>query len=379
MDWMIEEVQLDSKQQKVLESLINIGDKPEWVLGYAGTGKTIIITHAINKIKETQPNSSICFLTYTHALKDMVETGIIKKRDNRIQVSTVDSFKPGSQIYDYIIVDEIQDIKSKHIQRIINSCEHLIVAGDPEQSIYEGRISQTALQKEIPNLKKHTLKNIYRLPLNNFQIANAILPDAKWDKDADLLSEGFPAKIYRAFDWEDEVRTVFAEALTYSRVGQPSAILLPTHKLIWDFANTLCGINKKPSPPQRARNQEKSIDYTAFNEHFLKNKIPLQFLGSNNGSLLDSDDSKMCYLMTYHSAKGLDFNSVFLPHLTSSTCLDAKPQSLSKEESERRLFYVALTRSRNNLFLSYHGEQNYLINDIHPDCLSDYKPKRKSR
>ncbi len=377
--WMIKENQLDTKQESVLNSLVNASDRPEWVLGYAGTGKTIIITLAINKLQEVYPDASICFLTYTHALKDMVETGIFKRRGKKILVSTVDSFNPGNQIYDYIIVDEIQDVKSRHIQKIIDSCEHLIVAGDPEQSIYEGRINQSSLQKEIPRLKKHLLKNIYRLPLNNFQIANAILPDAKWDKDAALPSEGFPGKVFKANSWEEEVPTIFNEALSYAREGQPSAILLPTHNLIWDFANILCLSKSKQPPPHRERNQVKSIDYTAFNQHFEKNKIALQFLGSNNGSLPESDDKKMCYLMTYHSAKGLDFNSVFLPHLTSSTCLDAKPHSLSKEESERRLFYVALTRSRNNLFLSYHGEPNYLLSDIHPDCLTPYKPKRQSR
>jgi DNA helicase-2/ATP-dependent DNA helicase PcrA len=73
-------------------------------------------------------------------------------------------------------------------------------------------------------------------------------------------------------------------------------------------------------------------------------------------------------LMTVHSAKGLEFHSVFVsgleeglfPHENSLTEADGI-------EEERRLMYVALTRARRRLYLSFaqsrllHGQTRYGI------------------
>lgn len=59
-------------------------------------------------------------------------------------------------------------------------------------------------------------------------------------------------------------------------------------------------------------------------------------------------------LMTIHSAKGLEFNQVFVVGLEEN--LFPSQLSLNSRtdlEEERRLFYVALTRAKNNLTLSY--------------------------
>jgi len=67
--------------------------------------------------------------------------------------------------------------------------------------------------------------------------------------------------------------------------------------------------------------------------------------------LKDRDDSTLT-LSTIHSAKGLEWNTVFLiyvaeGHIPSYLSLENKEQI----EEERRLFYVALTRAKENLFL----------------------------
>ncbi len=61
----------------------------------------------------------------------------------------------------------------------------------------------------------------------------------------------------------------------------------------------------------------------------------------------------MC-LMTMHSAKGLEFSAVFLPGLTDSKIPHEKCSATPQQvEEERRLFYVALTRAKEELVLSY--------------------------
>lgn len=74
------------------------------------------------------------------------------------------------------------------------------------------------------------------------------------------------------------------------------------------------------------------------------------------------DEENSIKLMTVHAAKGLEFKAVFIagleeglfPHQgkAASDGGEPRPDSSGREE-ERRLFYVALTRSKERLFLSY--------------------------
>lgn len=60
-------------------------------------------------------------------------------------------------------------------------------------------------------------------------------------------------------------------------------------------------------------------------------------------------------LMTIHAAKGLEFDVVFIVGLEEGLFPHEKDPNVSLEEfeEERRLFYVALTRAREKLYLSY--------------------------
>ena len=67
-------------------------------------------------------------------------------------------------------------------------------------------------------------------------------------------------------------------------------------------------------------------------------------------------------LMTVHAAKGLEFDTVFITGLEDGLFPHARlyADKITEEESEeeRRLFYVALTRARKKLFLSYAGARS---------------------
>jgi DNA helicase-2/ATP-dependent DNA helicase PcrA len=71
------------------------------------------------------------------------------------------------------------------------------------------------------------------------------------------------------------------------------------------------------------------------------------------------------HLSTIHLAKGLEFDAVFiagaaegiLPHVRS---LDDE----SSLEEERRLIYVAMTRARKKLFISYFGMPSRFLGEI---------------
>ena len=65
------------------------------------------------------------------------------------------------------------------------------------------------------------------------------------------------------------------------------------------------------------------------------------------------DDSNAITLMTLHSAKGLEFDTVFLSGLEEGIFPHSRSlDSPSEMEEERRLMYVGITRAKKNLFLS---------------------------
>lgn len=93
------------------------------------------------------------------------------------------------------------------------------------------------------------------------------------------------------------------------------------------------------------------------------------------------DNSQALTLMTLHSAKGLEFDTVFLSGLEDGTfphkrALDAP----SEMEEERRLMYVGITRAKKNLYLSHakrrkmwgeykYFEQSRFISEIPPQLI----------
>jgi DNA helicase-2/ATP-dependent DNA helicase PcrA len=65
-------------------------------------------------------------------------------------------------------------------------------------------------------------------------------------------------------------------------------------------------------------------------------------------------DQESVKLSTIHQAKGLEFDVVFVIMLCEGLFPSARSMDIpDAEEEERRLFYVAVTRARNELYLSY--------------------------
>jgi DNA helicase-2/ATP-dependent DNA helicase PcrA len=74
---------------------------------------------------------------------------------------------------------------------------------------------------------------------------------------------------------------------------------------------------------------------------------------TNEDNNNDRDNDKV-NLMTIHSAKGLEFKNVFLAGLEEELFPSKfTSTNVSELEEERRLFYVAITRAENQLFISY--------------------------
>jgi len=82
-------------------------------------------------------------------------------------------------------------------------------------------------------------------------------------------------------------------------------------------------------------------------------------LMSDQDSKKDDKDSPRVKLMTIHASKGLEFEAVFLTGVEEDLFSAKMGGEMSKQkmeaqgEEERRLFYVAMTRAKKKLFLSW--------------------------
>lgn len=62
-------------------------------------------------------------------------------------------------------------------------------------------------------------------------------------------------------------------------------------------------------------------------------------------------------IMTYHGAKGLEFDRVYLPDLNYGKVPHGRMLYIDELEEERRMFYVAMTRAKESLVLLYVNSQ----------------------
>ena len=206
-----------------------------------------------------------------------------------------------------------------------------------------------------------------RLSLMTFQIGHHINPSAKAANGAEVREEGSRAVVLKAGSQTAEFNKVFQLAEAAAKPGAPAAVLFPKHTQIQDFADCVAKLKGAGAVPPR-----KSMhlgNYEDFNDFFTKAKVPLRYFGNSSGDLAESEKRKTVFVMTYHSAKGLDFSHVYIPGLNSDAQLDARPKPLSKLSNERILLFVAITRTKKQLTLSYHGEPHSLITDLPEECI----------
>jgi DNA helicase-2/ATP-dependent DNA helicase PcrA len=72
-----------------------------------------------------------------------------------------------------------------------------------------------------------------------------------------------------------------------------------------------------------------------------------------------SEEKDSVKLMTVHASKGLEFDYIFITGLEEDLFphkrISEREIKESEDEEERRLFYVALTRAKKKIYLSYAG------------------------
>jgi len=120
-------------------------------------------------------------------------------------------------------------------------------------------------------------------------------------------------------------------------------------------------------------------------EAFLSEVALLTNLDTDTGRDNNADPEQI-RLSTIHQAKGLEFDAVFVMMLCDGMFPSSRAiESPDGEEEERRLFYVAVTRAKTELYLSYpllrfmHGsggetmqQRSRFLDEIDPDLLEEW-------
>lgn len=106
--------------------------------------------------------------------------------------------------------------------------------------------------------------------------------------------------------------------------------------------------------------EERSKNFKSYDEweiHIAKYTQELEEQQAKARKIKGERENKV-QLMTIHSAKGLEFEDVFGIHANEGEIPHQKAEKKDEIEEERRLFYVALTRAKNNLCISYITQKN---------------------
>ncbi len=112
-----------------------------------------------------------------------------------------------------------------------------------------------------------------------------------------------------------------------------------------------------------------AVEFQQFSEKFrtlqeMNNYISqyTEMLHAHHPVKLNKEESPMekaegICLMTMHSSKGLEFDTVYIPDCQEGKIPSARSQTEEEIEEERRMFYVAMTRARQKLWvMAYQGK-----------------------
>lgn len=330
-DWMVKESDLekDDYEYKVLKAVL---DKSIIVSGCAGSGKSVLALIKAQRVQR-EKGDNYKIIVFTKALCKYMNSGkdeLGLKNDFFYHWDW--KYRHNCPPADYFIVDEIQDFTQEEIDEFFKATKkNFFFFGDTAQSIYGG------LKKTMPvnrisgivplnmDFETFNLCHNYRLPLGIAKVAQNIgvgLPPLS--ENVYKSPEKSSPRFIRYENFESQIKAIAKMIKTgrFSDVG----ILMKDNASV-DMVSKL------------------------FNDEHITHELK-----SKTADTLDFSTSNP-KIITYHSAKGLQFETVFLPDV----------QIIEKdkdEDEEKKKLYVAMTRTYRNLYVMYSGDLPYPLSDV---------------
>lgn len=359
--WLIPESELDRDQKDFINSLNSEVFFNRNIEGFPGSGKTVLLLYAAKHFRQTDPNASILFIEFTHSLIKMMEASLKELTDannfKEIPVETYFEFiDRDNKSYDYILCDEVQDLPERVLRAIYSRTRKMcVVAGDRNQSIYTEDPKwkeKPCAPENIPTLLKVSSNDkliiLHRLTPTIIKAVESFMPHMDiMSGRRSMMKKDTDIRLWKASDRNQEIKSVAEEAIKWQKAGKSVGILFRFHKGIVGFIRDMLNSLGKDSLDNVEKNKWGNYEYNAINRHLSNVGLPFQYVGNSNNDATFIGSNKIT-LMTYHGAKGLDFDTVFLPFSRNVQLIGDSTQEL-----EDTLYMVAMTRSRQDLFISY--------------------------
>lgn len=152
-----------------------------------------------------------------------------------------------------------------------------------------------------------------------------------------------------------------AVAVLYATMGR-RLDFLPAFSQLEQYADTL-------TPPERRAIREDVVVLRQEWDHFLRSESSrvrtLQSFLSNIALGTSGQVTRDgVALLTIHSSKGLEFDAVFIVGMAEGVFPDYRATGAKQKEEERRNAFVAVTRSRRLLYLSYPRQRQMPWGDV---------------
>lgn len=259
-------------------------------------------------------------------------------------IRAIDRGEIGELPYDHVIVDEIQDLTEttmRLIHRLLPPGKNdLFLVGDGMQRIYAGGYALANLDIDVVGRSALLYKN-YRNTQQILRAAHAVIRDTPLD-DMDV-GESEP------MEPEYSVRQGSFPIL--------KGFLSPEMELQWigqEIARLTKDLHYKPGDIAilyRHSTPYKEIIPATLNAH----RYPTVEISKDALSYFGN----LIKFTTFHSAKGLEFKVAFVVGVTDGQFVPRDDWTLEGEElaayleREKRLLYVAMTRARDLLYLTY--------------------------